>query len=298
MLMSRRIAIIGAPLCDGERELGVEKAPGAMRETGLVDTLRGQAEVLDLGDIAFQTPVPDRISGKLRNIEHVVKGCRRVMQAVAGAIHKGFFPLLIGGDCSLFPGAVAGLTKGHQRIGALYVDGHADFHTSETTSSGYFSGMALAATVGRDRQELFPIGENFPIIREEDVSVLGVRTLNLDPLESRNLERTKLNVITIDSLRRDGVNKSVEKATEALERPLYLHFDLDVIDSREMPALAGMRSGVHASGGLTFEEAISLCEAFASLPLAGMDITLYDPNLDPDRIHAKRIIQLLRTIIG
>ena len=58
------------------------------------------------------------------------------------------------------------------------------------------------------------------------------------------------------------------------------------------------RSGVHASGGLTFEEAISLCEAFASLPLAGMDITLYDPNLDPDRIHAKRIIQLLRTIIG
>jgi hypothetical protein len=28
MLMSRRIAIIGAPLCDGERELGVEKAPG------------------------------------------------------------------------------------------------------------------------------------------------------------------------------------------------------------------------------------------------------------------------------
>ena len=297
MLMRRRIAIIGAPLCDGERELGVEKAPTAIRETGLLDVLRARAEVVDLGDILLQTPAPDRISGKLRNIEHVVEGCRRVMQTVADAVHKGLFPLLIGGDCSLFPGAVAGLTSVHQRIGALYVDGHADFHTSETTSSGYFSGMALAATVGRDRRELLPVGENFPIIREEDVSVLGVRTLNLDPLELRNLERTSLNVITIDSLRRDGIDKSVEKATEAMQKPLYLHFDLDVIDSREMPALAGIRSGVHSSGGLSYQEAISLCEAFASLPLAGMDTTLYDPDLDRDRICAKRIIQLLQTIL-
>jgi len=39
----RRVAVIGAPLCDGERELGVEKAPRVIREAGLTKALSGRA---------------------------------------------------------------------------------------------------------------------------------------------------------------------------------------------------------------------------------------------------------------
>jgi arginase family enzyme len=83
-----------------------------------------------------------------------------------------------------------------------------------------------------------------------------------------------------------------------LRKPLYLHFDLDVIDANEMPALAGMSAGVHSLGGLTYEEAISLCKSLGKLPLTGMNITLYDPKLDATGEGGRRIVELLTTIIG
>ncbi len=294
--MPRRIAVIGAPLCDGERELGVEKAPGVIREAGLLAALKS-GSFRDMGDIALETPLTDTVLGKLRNTEHVVNGCRRVRQVVASAAGEGDFPLVIGGDCSLFPGSLAGMLDVQDRIGVLYLDGHADYHTAETTISGYFSGMALAAAVGRGQGELARIGKTVPLVREEDVSVIGVKLSNLDPSELRDLKESRLNLFTSDAVKRDGIPTVLQEATKPLPTPLYLHFDLDVIDATEMPALAGMRAGVHRPGGLTYREASSLCEGFASLPLAALEITLYDPNLDPDRTHARRIIELVRKIL-
>jgi arginase len=103
-------------------------------------------------------------------------------------------------------------------------------------------------------------------------------------------------VFTSEALKRDGISLGLEKAVRSLPRPLYLHFDLDVTDATEMPALAGMSAGVHHPGGLTHLEVSSLCDGLAALPLAGMDISLYDPNLDPDRKHARTIIELVRKI--
>jgi arginase len=294
--LGRRIVIIGAPLCDGERELGVEKAPTVIREAGLLATFRNE-RFRDLGDIPFETPIPDIVSGKVRNTEHVVNGCRRVRQVVAGAAREHDFPLVIGGDCSLFPGSLAGVIDAYDQVGVLYVDGHADFHTPETTISGYYSGMSLATAVGRGEGDLVRIGKNFPLVREEDVSAIGVKTSNFDDSELGEFRASRVKLFTAEVLKRGGILKGLGEATRALSRPLYLHLDLDVIDASEMPALAGMRAGVHHAGGLTREEVSSLCKGLASLPLAGMDITLYDPNLDPDRTYARRIIDLIRIIL-
>ena len=182
-------------------------------------------------------------------------------------------------------------------MGVLYVDGHADFHTPETTISGYYSGMSLATAVGRGEGDLVRIGKNFPLVREEDVSAIGVKTSNFDDSELGEFRASRVKLFTAEVLKRGGILKGLGEATRALSRPLYLHLDLDVIDASEMPALAGMRAGVHHAGGLTREEVSSLCKGLASLPLAGMDITLYDPNLDPDRTYARRIIDLIRIIL-
>jgi arginase len=199
--------------------------------------------------------------------------------------------------CSVFHGSVSAVRMIHHEIGALYVDGHADFHTPETTSSGYFSGMALAAAVGRCN-ELAQFGYTPPSIKEEDVCVVGVRRPNIDPLELRNLEATSVKVVTVDSLRSDGFAISLEEATETLRKPLYLHFDLDVIDAKQLPALAGMNAGVHSRGGLSYEEALSLGKVLGKLPLAGMDITLYDPKLDATGESARRIVELLALMLS
>jgi arginase len=158
--------------------------------------------------------------------------------------------------------------------------------------------MALAAAVGKGEKELVSIGKTFPLVREEDVSVVGFRTSNLDPPELRALQGARLNLYAVDALRRDGITTSLHEAVESLPKPLYLHLDIDVIGSTEMPALAGMHAGVHSPGGLALREANSLCEALAGLPLAGLDITLYDPDLDPQRSHAKEIVELIGRILA
>jgi len=294
-LPRRRIAIVGVPLCDGERESGVEKAPTVIREAGLLAAFSG-GDFRDLGDIALETPLHDKILGKARNTDYIVSSCRKVRQVVADVARAGDIPLVIGGDCSLFPGSLAGVIDVHDRVGVLYIDGHADFHTPETTISGYFSGMSLAAAVGRGQEELVRIGKRFPLVREEDVSAFGVKMANFDASELESLSASRVNLFTSELLKRDGILSGLHTATKFLPRPLYLHFDVDVMDVSEMPALAGMRAGVHHQGGLSRSEVSSLCDGLAGLPLAGIDITLYDPNLDPDKTHARTIIEIVKRI--
>lgn len=295
--LKNRLAIIGVPLCDGERELGVERAPDAIRAAGLLTAL-GNTRYRDLGNVALETPVPDKLSGKVRNSEQVLDACRMVKEAVADVLREDDFPLLLGGDCSLLLGSLGAVTKRYGRVGVLYVDGHADFHTAETTISGYYSGMVLALAVGRGGGELRRIGNGLPIVKEEDVAVVGANEANFDPGELADVKASHVHLYTSDALRRDGIYGTVRKAVESIPRPMYLHFDLDVVAATEMPALAGFKAGVHHPGGLSLKEAGSLCEALSRQPLVAMDVTLFDPNRDPNKIHARAVVNIIRDILA
>ena len=295
--MARRIALIGAPLCDGEREEGVEKAPGALRAAGLLESLRSLAEVHDFGDLPLAAPIPDRKTGKLRNLENNLIGCQKIMKVITDSLRDDYFPLVIGGDCSLFPGAIAGVKAIHETARAIYFDGDTDFHTPETTTSGYLSGMDLATAVGRGPEQLRRIAARFPIIGEGEVLVLGARKNKVDPLEMENLRHSSVPVVWFEELTEQKVNNVVKGEIDA-SKPVYLHFDLDVIDSLCMPVLAGAKSGVHPSGGLSYAEAWTICKTLAKLPLIGMEVTLYDPNLDTGGVFAMRIIRLIEAVLG
>jgi arginase len=296
--MVTKIGLIGAPLCDGNRERGVENAPRALRNAGLVQALSGIAEIHDLGDVSIQTPAPDVLSEKLRNLDHVVSGCTRVMAAVRDAILDGFFPLVLGGDCSLFPGAFAGFSSAVGPSGAIYLDGHPDFHTPETTTSGYFSGMCLAAAVGKGHEALTRIGQTFPIVTENNVLLLGARERNIDPEELTNLLRSNVKHLMLERMRESKFEENVMEIAKSLPRHLYLHFDVDVLDGTEMPARAGTDYGVHAEGGLTLKELRSVFSVLAKLQVECMDITLYDPKLDKGGIYAQRLIESLRAFFS
>jgi len=296
--MVTKIGLIGVPLCDGERERGVENAPVALRNAGLEQALSRFVEVHDLGDVPIQTPALDAFSGKLRNLDHIIDSCSRVMSMVQHAMREGLFPLVLGGDCSLFPGAFAGFSSIRRPAGAVYLDGHSDFHTPETTTSGYFSGMCLAAAVGRGPDALTRIGGGFPIVAEDNVLLLGVRERNIDPEELANLQGSHVKRLTLSSVREDGFEESLMRIANSLPSHLYLHFDVDVLDGTEMPARAGAAYGVHAEGGLTFDELSSIFRILANLQVKCMDISLYDPSLDNEGIQARKLIGSLQTFFS
>lgn len=148
-----------------------------------------------------------------------------VNRAIAGVIqaHSDKVPVVFASDCTSCLGMVKGL-ESHAPV-ILWYDSHGDFNTPETSPSGFLGGMPLAAIVGRGNEHLME-GMNLDPIAEKDVFVTDVR--NLDPEEGEMMRDSD---VTIYGQVSDLLSASLP------DRPLYVHFDTDVVDSSEMPAM-------------------------------------------------------------
>jgi arginase len=83
--------------------------PAALRAAGLPDRLRQAGwEVSDAGDLTPQVFTADAAHPRARNRDAVVRACRDVAGATSQAIAAGRIPVLVGGNCSITAGAVAG----------------------------------------------------------------------------------------------------------------------------------------------------------------------------------------------
>src|SRR5829696_3090022 len=166
----RPIAILGAPsnlglmpLPDG-RLRGVDRAPRAYRELGLVERLGAR----DLGDIEAPPYVDfERPPGGTRNESAIAGYSRSLADAVSSA---NDFLLVLGGDCSILLGTLLGL-RDRGRIGLAFIDGHCDFALPSISISGGAAGMDLALAVGRGGRLARFAGE--PLLKEEDAVVLA-----------------------------------------------------------------------------------------------------------------------------
>ena len=77
---------------------------------------------------------------------------RLLARAVGDASSRGAFPLILAGNCNTAIGTLAGIRN--RDIGIIWFDAHGDFNTPETTSSGFFDGMALATATGHCWREM------------------------------------------------------------------------------------------------------------------------------------------------
>ena len=74
----------------------------------------------------------------------------RLYDQVAARVAASEEPTVVAsGDCTTSLAVAAGLQRRGLMPGVIWFDAHGDFHTPQTTRSGYFGGMALAMLVGR-----------------------------------------------------------------------------------------------------------------------------------------------------
>ena len=149
-------------------------------------------------------------------------------QAVAAAVARAARPLLLSGDCPSSLGALAGLQRRQRDLAVVWLDAHGDFNTPSITTSGYLGGMPLAMLTGRE-PELFcdPLGLR-PLA---DTNVVLADARDLDPAERDALTASRVHRVPADP----AAITSVLKGLGGM--PVYLHLDVDVIDSAELPGL-------------------------------------------------------------
>lgn len=121
-----------------------------------------------------------------------VAACFDLNRGLAGEVAEaqaaGVLPVVLTGNCHSQQAVIAGVGSGG--LGLVWMDCHADFHTPETTESGYFDGYGLAMVVGDCWQTLCATVPGFVALREENVVLVGVR--DMEAGERERLERSAI----------------------------------------------------------------------------------------------------------
>ena len=139
------LEIIGVPTSAGSYAPGQEKAPQALRNAGLIGAL-GHAgiQVVDRGDLPIQRWRPDRANPYAQNLTAVIDYVVQTQERVRTAVASGHIPLVLGGNCTLEIGAIAGHLPTVDRIGLIYLDLHVDLNTPSSTREGALDWMGMA----------------------------------------------------------------------------------------------------------------------------------------------------------
>jgi arginase len=289
----RRIAVLDAPSNLGLRSPtatsvpGCAKAPGALRDQGLVARLGAR----DAGCITpgrFD-PAGWRPGDGVAQSDDIAAFSKRLADRIGTILQAGEFPVVLGGDCSVLIGAGLAMRRhrptvdGH--IGLIYVDGHSDFrHQGNASYVGAAAGEALALVTGRGQPNLASIEHRRPYFRDVDVVLLGIRAHDEYRLD---LQAAGIVHRPVPELRSDGAARSAQWARAQLANcaGFWVHVDVDVLDPAVMPAV-----DAPDVGGIAYTELELLLSGLVSSPQClGVEITVFDPDYDPEGQYAREL---------
>ncbi len=287
----RKIGIIGVPSSAGARQTGQERAPQSFRRAGFIEHLHSAGlEVIDMGDLSEVAFRPDQQHPKAQNLQLVVDVANHVANQVEGAVRENAIPIVLGGDCTITLGVLAGLISHAPNLGLMYFDGDLDLNTPDSTLSGIFDGMVMAHMTGKGFDTLARVGPRYPLMPEGDIVLFGYNTEAgaIDAVEIEVLQQCQMLKYPVSKIR----GKAKESAREALSQlenkadSILIHFDVDVIDFDDFPA-----GDVPHYHGLSFDEAMSALDVFiASRKFAALVITEFNADRDPEGTLAVRFV--------
>lgn len=291
---TRHYAVLEAPSIFGLRSLGVDRLPEVLLKHGLVERLRGR----HAGVVAPRTPrSPDRDpEANTLNARAIAQYSYQLADAVGPLLEGGEFPVVLGGDCTIVLGPALALRR-RGRYGLLFIDGQADFFQPEAEPYGEAASMDLALVTGHGPALLTEFEGRAPLIRDTDAVAFGFRDAE-DQAEygSQPLPEALL-AFDLPTIRKRGIASAAEEAIAHLTRPelegFWIHVDADCLDDAVMPAV-----DFRLPGGLSPQDLITVLKmALESGRAFGIEVTIYNPDLDTDGSAGKLLTDVLVTAL-
>jgi arginase len=278
---NRTLAILGAPTSAAAHWPGQEKSPAAFRAAGLVEQFTIAARITDHGDLPLERWRSDRRphgEGMVNNYDRVIAFAERVRDKVSEIASHGDLPVVLGGDCTITVGALAGLITAGLEPALIYVYGGWDLSTPASYPPGIMDSMGAGHMLDLPgATDLAGIGPRRPLLEQERFIQFGHGTGPADGPEEVLAEvRGMLHIAG-----RDCAGRGAEAARDALAllpdgvSTYLVHFDVDVIDFFDAPVADVPLHG----NGLPYEDSFAAVGVFVRDPrCVGLTVTEFNPD--------------------
>jgi arginase len=224
------------------------------------------------------------------NASMVATVARATAERVANALATDAAVLVLGGDCTVELGTVAGALVGTPSVGLVYIDLDTDLNTPLSTSDGALDWMGVAHMLGVEGTvpELVALGPRVPLLTGEQVLFLG--NDNVEPFERQLIKQLGIAEIRLADVVTDppGTGQVVATGWARQFERLLLHLDVDVLDYLDFPLAENTRRNV----GLRFDQ---LMGSLRPLLCAPNWTALTICELNPD--HGERDGSTLRIFV-
>lgn len=269
--------IIGAPSSAGAYAPGQEKAPAALRATGLLDRLEAHGtSCRDRGDVTGFRWQADMANPRAMNADSVARVATELAQVVSDSLTARRSVLVIGGDCTVGLGTVAGALTQTGSVGLVYFDLDTDLNTPASTEDGALDWMGVAHMLALEGavEGLSQLGPKTPMLRPDQVHLFG--SGNITPFEQLQIDKLRIPCTDLSSVQQDPPRAARELTTWAKNfQAILVHFDVDILDYLKFPLAENTRRNI----GLSLDQALAALGEFMRFPnVVGLTITEINPD--------------------
>lgn len=283
------LGIVAVGFSGGQPKPGVDAAPMALIEAGLIQQLEEDLEynVTFDGQVHAYAEIKPAEDPPHRNMKRP-KFASAVTKEVSDQVYKfamdGKLVLTLGGDHSIAIGTISGTAKAiRERLGrelaVIWVDAHADINTPESSESGNIHGMPVSFLTGLakdEHPEIFGWLKEEHLLSTKKLVYIGLR--DIDKGEKMILKEHGIKAFSMHDIDRHGIGKVMDMALGWIgsDTPIHLSFDVDALDPMVAPS-----TGTPVRGGLTLREGDFIAECVAETgSLIALDLVEVNPSLD------------------
>lgn len=281
--------ICEAPVCVGSPTNGTQNAYSSLKQNGL-ETLFGEKALFC--DFEGEREVFDaKPNKKLKGLSTVMLVNNQNYRNMLNGHLNGLIPVCLGGDHSLAMSSIAALSDitGPNDLAVIYVDGHTDINTAESSLTGYIHGMPLAEALGLCPKEL-DIGENKIHLYGENLYIVGARSI--DPEEYMICEKQGVHLYTADDVKSRGAEEILNEILNDIgDKKIHLSFDVDSVDGEEFPS-----TGYVMPNGLSFDCVYEILKKIIERGISSLDVVEYNPLLDSDGTDRKKLFKIFNLL--
>ena len=293
----RTVTLVEAPTSAGAYAPGQDDGPRALLEAGLVERLEAAGvAVRRAGRVTPFRWRPDPDNSRAANAGTVIDRAGQVAALVRSAPAEDTI-VILGGDCTVGVGTVAGLQARAERLGVVYVDRHADLNVPDSTIDGALDWMGVAHMLDIDGtiDGLAALAGRRPMLSSGQISFLGLGPHT--DFEAAVIADRRLPVVDVQSTASDPL-RSAHNALSPLSGcdGLAVHFDVDLVDFLDAPLAENTDRGtaplLTACGDM-------LSELLTDARVRALTVTEFNPHHGAqDGSTTKRLLEILVSCLG